>query len=98
MGANLKVDYYTLADSARTLSDLKSEFDGIKDRTGDTSRIWGHDSVADAMAEFSGNMDYNRGKLSEEIDVTGQKMADTLETFRELDAELAASFDEERGQ
>jgi hypothetical protein len=94
--SDLKVDYYTLEDSESTLRDLKAEFDGIEDRRDDTSDIWGHDSVRDAMHEFASNMDYNRRKLSEEIQTVGEKMAGTLEAFRTADAELAASFDKER--
>lgn len=96
MSEDLKVDFWALEDSETTLAALKSEFDGIKDHNDENSSIWGHSSVADAMSEFAGNMDHNREKLSEEIEVTGQKMGDTLAAFRDTDAELAASFDEER--
>lgn len=95
--SDLKVDYYALEDSEATLRDLKAEFDDIEGRRDDTAGIWGHDSVRDAMHEFASNMDYNRGKLSEEIKTVGEKMAGTLEAFRTADAELAASFDKERG-
>jgi len=54
------------------------------------------EGVRDAMHEFASNMDYNRRKMSEEIQVTGQKMQDTLDAFREVDAALAKQFDEER--
>jgi len=94
--SDLKVDYFALEDSVQTLSQLKSEFDGIEGRTGDTGDIWGHDAVKSAMDEFSGNMDYNRRKLTEEIEATGAKMQNTLETFRDVDAKLAESFDKER--
>jgi uncharacterized protein YukE len=94
--SDLKVDYAALEDSVQTLSQLKSEFDGIEGRTDDTGDIWGHDAVKSAMDEFSGNMDYNRRKLTEEIEATGAKMQNTLETFRDVDAKLAESFDKER--
>lgn len=94
--SDLKVDYWTLEDSEATLRRLKGEFDAIEGRRDDTRGIWGHDSVRDAMHEFASNMDYNRRKLSEEIQTVGEKMAGTLEAFRAADAELAASFDEAR--
>ncbi len=94
--SDLKVDYYALEDSVKTLSNLKSEFDGIESRAHDTGGIWGHDAVKSAMDEFSGNMDYNRRKLTEEIGATGEKMQSTLDTFRDVDAKLAESFDKER--
>jgi len=94
--SDLKVDYYALEDSVTTLSSLKSEFDNLGHRRDDTSGFWGHHSVKDAMHEFASNMDYNRRKLTEEIDTVGQKMGNTLEAFRKADEELAKSFDKER--
>jgi hypothetical protein len=94
--SDLKVDYWTLEDSVRTLSGLKSEFDDIEGRRDDTRDIWGHDDVRDAMDGFASNMDYNRRKLSEEIKTVGEKMSGTLEAFRKADEELAKSFDKER--
>jgi hypothetical protein len=94
--SDLKVDYWALEDSVSTLSSLKSEFDDIEDRRDDTSGAWGHDAVKDAMHEFASNMDYNRGKLSDEIKTVGEKMSGTIDAFREADAKLAESFDKER--
>lgn len=94
--SDLKVDYYALEDSGKALGGLKTEFDGIEGRTDDTGSFWGSDDVKGAMDEFSGNMDYNRRKLTEEIESVAGKMASTLEAFRGTDKELAKSFDEER--
>lgn len=93
--SDLKVDYDVLADSVQTLAVLKSEFDGIKDLRDETSGLWGHRAVRDAMHGFASNMDYNRRKLAEEMAAVGEKLETTLETFREADAELAASFEDE---
>lgn len=94
--SDLKVDYWTLEDSATTLRTLKSEFDDIEGRRDDSAGFWGHDAVRDAMHEFASNMDYNRRKLSEEIQTVGEKMEGTLEAFRAAEEELAKAFDEER--
>ena len=96
--SDLKVDYYRLEDSVSTLSSLKDEFDGIEGRRDDTAGVWGHDKVKGAMDEFASNMDYNRGKLSEEIQTVGEKMQGTLDAFRAADEKLAESFDKEREQ
>lgn len=96
--SDLKVDYYRLEDSVSTLSSLKDEFDGIEGRRDDTAGVWGHDRVKGAMDEFASNMDYNRGKLSEEIQTVGEKMHGTLDAFRGADEKLAESFDRERAQ
>lgn len=93
---DLKVDYYRLEDSKRDLATLKTEFDDIEKRRDRTEDIWGHGGVRDAMDEFAGNMDYNRGKLSEKIQQVHDKVVNTLDTFRGMEDELAASFDSER--
>jgi hypothetical protein len=56
----------------------------------------GHHKIVDAMDEFSGNMDYNRGKLVDEVKAVGEMAEGTLEAFRAADAELATAFDQER--
>lgn len=94
--ADLKVDYYTLEDSEKALTTLKSEFDGIKDDVSDSVSVWSDTRVRNAMRKFATNMDYNRKKLSERIQDCGEKISTTLDTFREADAELAKSLDEER--
>lgn len=86
--SDLKVDYQALEDSVTVLQRLKGEFDGIEDRRDSTASMWGHDRVRSAMHEFASNMDYNRGKLSEELAAVRDKMSHTLEVFRELEAEL----------
>lgn len=93
---DLKVDYYRLEDSEKVLTDLKAEFDNIEDNTSGSTDVWSHDKVRDAMDEFSGNMDYNRKKLSQKISECGDKIATTLQTFRDADQDLADSFDKEK--
>jgi uncharacterized protein YukE len=93
---DLKVDYYRLEDSYKVLDELKKEFDGIERTTSGSTDVWSHDKVRDAMDEFSGNMDYNRKKLSEKIKNTREKIKSTLDTFRDADQDLADSFDEEK--
>lgn len=94
--SDLKVDYYALEDSVTALSSVKSELDGLEHRTDDTESVWGHNGVKDAMHEFSHNMDYNRRKLTEKVDETGQKMSSTLEAFRKAEDELCKAFDKEK--
>lgn len=94
--SDLKVDYWALEDSEKVLMTLRTEFDTIEDRRDSTQDIWGHGGVKDAMDEFASNMDYNRGKLSEQITTVGEKMTGTIEAFRDAEDELAKSFDEQR--
>lgn len=94
--ADLKVDYYRLEDSERVLASLKSSFDDIESSTSGSLDVWSHDKVRDAMNEFSGNMDYNRKKLSQKIEDCRGKIETTLTTFKDADQDLADSFDQER--
>lgn len=96
--SDLKLDYYALEDSVRALGSIKSELDGIEARTDASASVWGHDAVKDAMHEFSHNMDYNRRKVTEKVQETGEKMESTLEAFRKVEADLCKSFDKERGK
>lgn len=95
--SDLRVDYYRLEDSERVLGSLKTEFDGIEEDVSGGTATWSHPDVVDAMDDFAGNMDYNRKKLSEKLQDCREKTTATLEAFRDADAELARSFDEERG-
>ncbi len=94
--SDLKVDYYTLEDTEATLGRLKTEFEDLDGNVEDHKHIWGHGDVRDAMGEFAGNMDHHRKKLIGKIETCRDKVANTLETFRKTDEELAKSFDEER--
>jgi uncharacterized protein YukE len=95
MTSDLKVDYMLLEHAEQELDGLRHEFDEIEQRRDDSAGYWGHDGVQDAMHEFASNMDYNRKKLSEKLTTVREKVTGTLEAFREADAELAKSFDEE---
>lgn len=94
--AELKVDYDRLMDSEQTMRTLKSEFDQIEESVSDSTDVWSDAAVRDAMQTFAGNMDYNRKKLSQRLQDCGEKISNTLETFRKTDRELAAQFDKER--
>ena len=94
--ADLLVDYYALEDSEKVLADLKGEFDHIETNVSDSTSVWSHDLVKDAMGEFAGNMDYNRKKLSQKIQDCGEKITTTLETFRDADQQLADKLDKDR--
>lgn len=95
MTSDLKVNYILLEQAEAKLDTLRNEFDNIEKRRDRTEDHWGHDGVKDAMHEFASNMDYNRKKLSEKLSTVKEKVTGTLEAFREADAELAKSFDED---
>ncbi|MGL5810520.1 MAG: hypothetical protein ACRCYQ_11295 [Nocardioides sp.] len=87
--SDLIVSASTLEDSQRALTALKSEFDSIENRRQDTERVWGHDGLRNAMGEFASNWDHHRDALSQKIQDNGEKVATTLDTWREADQKLA---------
>lgn len=91
---DLKVDYEALELSASKLDRIRRNLDDFKNHTDQTADMWGHHKITDAMDEFSGNMDYNRGKLVEEVKALGAMAEGTLEAFRQVETELASAFDE----
>ena len=91
--ADLKVVGEVLSQSASSLATLQTEFDGIERRRDDSREIWGHEAVRDAVGEFASNMDYNRGKLSEQMGSVREKIVATSEAFEEMESELASSFE-----
>jgi uncharacterized protein YukE len=93
---DLQVDYDRLSTSQTKLHALKQEFDNIDHRADMGTDVWSHSAVRSAMQEFGGNMDYNRKKLSERLQACGEKVENTLKTFRETDAKLAAELEKSR--
>ncbi|RBY97113.1 hypothetical protein DQ237_05915 [Blastococcus sp. TF02-8] len=90
--SDLKVDFDTLRSSAQTARTIKSAFDDLSSRVGDTKDCWGHSGIADAMHTFGTNWGYHRQILSEEIQATGDKLDKCLEVFQEADQKLADSI------
>jgi uncharacterized protein YukE len=89
--SDLKVDYETLRSSAGTAQQIKSAFDDLASRVGDTRDCWGHSGIADAMHTFGTNWRYHRTILSEEIQATGEKLEKCLQVFEEADRTLTDS-------
>jgi hypothetical protein len=90
--ADLKVDYQLLDMTERSLSSLKSEFENIKARTDCYDGAFGSGDIASAMGHFSGNWDYHRGKLVEEMAALGTMVAQTRKSFQDADEQLKASL------
>lgn len=96
--SDLRVDYERLRSSADTARQIKSAFDGLTSRVGDTRDCWGHSRIADAMHTFGTNWDYHRTILSEEIQATGEKMDACLQVFQEADQQLAEGAPSSAGE
>ena len=68
---DLRVDYQALESSVRNLDRIRRNLEDFKNHTEQTAGLWGHHRIVDAMDEFSGNMDYNREKLVDEVTADG---------------------------
>jgi uncharacterized protein YukE len=89
--SDLRVDFETLSSGAETARRIKSAFDDLASRVGDTRDCWGHSGIAGAMNTFATNWRYHRTILSEEIQATGEKLEKCMQVFQETDQKLAKS-------
>lgn len=89
MGGRLKVDLGELADTAAQLRRLSGEF-GRASKVGDAAR-WavGHDKVADAVGEFTGNWRRHRDALRTSLEAVADMAQESHRTYRDTDRELA---------
>lgn len=86
---DLKVDYTLLATSARQLSQIRREFNGLEEWKQDIAALLGDQRVQDAMGAFVDNWDHNRKRLVEEVETVGKMIKTTSEAFSDLDDTLA---------
>ncbi|MDN3024818.1 hypothetical protein [Streptomyces sp. S.PB5] len=87
--SDLTVDYEFLAESEKTLSQLKKTFEDIENRRDDMRDHWGSGKIADVMKDFVDNWDDYRTKLVESLGSVGQMVAGTKKAFEDLDNQLA---------
>lgn len=93
----LVVDYTTLEACGSTAKQIKGGFEDLPSRVGDTSGVWGHHRIADAMHTFGSNWGYHREVLAEEIGEVGDKAEKCLQAFEDGEKKLAEAVREQAG-
>ncbi|KUN26093.1 hypothetical protein AQJ23_12935 [Streptomyces antibioticus] len=94
----LVVDYALLESSKTNLKDIKKALEGIDKHRDDIHDIWGHDSVADKMADFVNNWDNYRRELLDNVEQLGKHVETALKSFEALDLDLAKANEKKRGK
>jgi len=92
MMTDLSVDYQLLEDTSKSLTSIKSEFEGIRNHESDLHRVWGSGDVSGAMDDFAGNWDYHRHKIISSIGTIGTMVDQTIQTFQKADKQLKSSL------
>ena len=90
---DLKVRSDLLRQTATSLGQLRSEFDGLDGRREQFRDSWGSDDVADAMHDFVGNWNDNRRRITENMTSLRRMAEATVEEFGRVEAELSGAFD-----
>ncbi|MEU4997442.1 hypothetical protein [Streptomyces sp. NPDC021622] len=93
---DLTVDFEFLAESERTLSQLKTTFEGLEKRRDDMHKHWGSGEIAEAMGDFVDNWDDYRTKLIEGIESTGKLVSGTKKAFEDLEKQLSKRDEKKR--
>jgi hypothetical protein len=88
--SDLKVDYGILEQTEKTLSTLYSEFENCQAQERVYDPEWGSGDVKNAMDGFTNNWNQHRTRLLGTIKSTGQLVSQTLQSFQQTDAKLAA--------
>jgi len=88
-GSDLEVDYDLLATSAKQLSQIRREFNGLEDWKQDIKSLLGESGIRSAMGDFVDNWDKNRKRLVKEIEEVGKMVKTTSDAFKGLDDQLA---------
>lgn len=85
----LKVDFENLIESESRLGRLYDDFDTMIDRNNNTSDIWGHRTMRNAVDEATTNMGKNRDDILARLEAVQGMVTNTIDNFEEADQELA---------
>lgn len=92
MGDHLRVDLALLEDTADALGELRAEFADASQIAEAHRGVLGSGEIADAVDSFADNWRRHREKLIKSIESLQSMAADSAQTYREVDGELARSL------
>ncbi|MBD7956951.1 hypothetical protein H9651_04830 [Microbacterium sp. Sa4CUA7] len=94
--ADLKLDFAELRRSAGTAERIATDFAGAERIAGETAAATGHDRLAGTVREFGDKWDIARGELQENLRQVADYLGAVIDTFTDLDTDLAAAVKGER--
>ncbi|GAA1650816.1 hypothetical protein [Microbacterium flavum] len=90
--ADLKIDADELLSSASSAARIAGDLSGSERIADETAGYTGHDGLAAKVRDFGGKWDIARGKLEENLTFIAEYLRAVVDTFEDLDTDLAASL------
>lgn len=90
--ADLKLDVGEVLASASGADRIARDFSGAERIADETAVDTGHDGLAGRVRDFGGAWDLARGKLAENLTFVAEYLRAVVDTFDDLDTDLAASL------
>lgn len=90
--ADLKIDVGEVLSSARSAERIAGDFSTAERIADETAGYTGHDGLAGKVRDFGGKWDIARGKLEENLTFIAEYLRAVIDTFEDLDTDLAASL------
>lgn len=92
--ADLKIDVSEVLSSASRAERIAGDFAGAERIADETAGYTGHDGLAGKVRDFGGKWDIARGKLEENLTFIAEYLRAVIDTFEDLDTDLAASLEQ----
>lgn len=86
---DVKMDLSRLESTAHTARGLATTFDGAEAFADDLGGLTGHGGLSDKIEDFGGKWDVAREKLRDSLRSQADFMQAIVDTFRDLDDEMA---------
>ncbi|RKS93594.1 hypothetical protein DEU37_1009 [Microbacterium sp. AG790] len=90
--SDLKIDVGEVLASASRAERIAGDFSASERIADETAGYTGHDALAGKVRDFGGKWDIARGKLEENLTFIADYLRAVVDTFEDLDTDLAASL------
>ena len=94
--SDLKIDVAELTASASRAERIAGDFTTAERIADETAGYTGHDGLAGKVRDFGGKWDIARGKLEESLTTIADYLRAVVDTFDDLDTDLAASLEQSK--
>lgn len=94
--SDLKIDVAELTASASRAERIAGDFTTAERIADETAGYTGHDGLAGKVRDFGGKWDIARHKLEENLTTIADYLRAVVDTFDDLDTDLAASLEQSK--
>ncbi|HEX5858847.1 MAG TPA: hypothetical protein VFY91_12135 [Microbacterium sp.] len=92
MGTRLEIDVRELDSARYDIARVTRNFASADRISEDVAGLTGHDALAGRVRDFADNWDIKRGQLQEGLQFVQDALQAIVQTFEDLDLELAGSI------